>query len=72
MKPLSKGDHVKVRVHTGEVVEAVYDCPCTYVKKHHWVLINGFSKVMGSFCGSSAECQLIGPACDLVPVGMSV
>lgn len=24
MKPLSKGDTVKVRLHTGEVVEAIY------------------------------------------------
>lgn len=27
MKPLSKGDACRVRLHTGEVVEAVYDEP---------------------------------------------
>lgn len=72
MKPLTKGDPCRVRLHSGEVVEAEYDSQCTYVKEHHWVLIDGFSKVMGDFRGLFAECRFVGNPCVLVPVGVSV
>jgi ribosomal protein S12 len=72
MIELEKGAKVKVRLHTGEVVDAVYAGASTYVEKHHWILIDGFSKVMGDFRGSFAQCRLIGNPCVLVPVGVSV
>lgn len=71
MKPLSKGDTCRVRLHTGEVVEAVYDCACTYIKKHHWVIVGGLSKVAG-YNATITSCRFVGTACDLVPVGVSV
>ena len=69
---LEKGAKVRVRMKDGSINEAIYDEPCTYVKKHHWVLIDGFSKVMGAFSGGFADCRLIGNPCDHLPVGVSV
>ena len=39
MKTLKKGDPCRVRLHTGEVVEAVYGNP-RLCSKEHWLLIN--------------------------------
>lgn len=70
MKPLSKGDTVKVRLFTGEVVEAVYDDPMESMvcEKHHFVEINGRSMVAGKY----GNCRFVGPSCDLLPVGVTV
>lgn len=70
MKPLSKGDTVKVRLHTGEVVEAVYDGPMDsmFCEKHHFVEINDCAMVAGKHGG----CRFVGNPCVLVPVGVSV
>lgn len=73
MKPLSKGDTCKVRLHTGEVVDAVYDRACV-TEKHHSVFVNGQFLIAGSI-KRFAHCRFVGPACDLVdivPVGVSV
>lgn len=76
MKPLSKGDPVKVRLHTGEVVEAVYDR--NGVSKMHWVCIYGEPHLA---CGSKPEAadecchasvRFVANPCVLLPVGVSV
>lgn len=88
MKPLSKGDTCRVRLYTGEVVEAVYDKPhyqfCSLterelrVKKSHlvYVLINGarIKCSAGKYSPSRKNWRVrfVGPSCDLVPVGVSV
>lgn len=80
MTPLKKGDPCRVRLHTGEVVEAVYDEPRNDLDKYgeicktkdHW---------LRSLCGCGLlavgkpeldfECRFVGPACALVPIGES-
>lgn len=71
MKPLSKGDPVKVRLHTGEVVEAVYDCPST-IRKAHKLRLNGNLLIAVKKPEYTWECRIIGNPCVLVPVGVSV
>ncbi len=69
MTPLKRGEPVKVRLHTGEVVEAVYGE--NYFKKYHWLEINGVTVVAGSekprpetaYC--YAGVRFVGPSCDL-------
>lgn len=69
MTPLKRGDKVKVRLHTGEVVEAVYGE--NYFKKFHWLEINGKTVVAGSMkpCQETEDCydavRFVGPPCDL-------
>ena len=75
MKPLSKGDTCCVRLRTGEVVEATYVKPSIAVKKDHFVFVGGeqyraTSKPQEFY--SIPECRFVGPACALVPVGVSV
>lgn len=83
MKPLSKGDTCRVRLHTGEVVEAVYDSPRVswYCEGCHWVRAKGalfialnkeLIQSRGKLGLLSDECRFVGPSCDLVPVGVSV
>lgn len=82
MKPLSKGDTCRVRLHTGEVVEAVYEAKAQTLRKCHLVNVNG-GKLIAIGGGTlrsrkrhnsmmDHECVLIGPSCVLVPVGVSV
>lgn len=74
MKPLSKGDACRVRLHTGEVVEAVYDEP-TFPEKDHYVNYRGIAlratkkPSTGVFVNS---CRFVAASCDLVPVGVKV
>ena len=61
----------RVRLHTGEVVEAEYDEPAAF-GKHHWVEYNGrFLQTVGYShrLNRFSVCRLIGNPCDLVPVG---
>jgi len=69
MKPLSKGDPCRVRLQSGEVVDAVYDEPMSsYIcKKHHHVEINNLPMVAGKY----GRCRFVGPACVLAPVEVS-
>lgn len=79
MKPLSKGDPCRVRLHTGEVVEAVYDCPDRFADKAHWVEFGGWNlalvwglKPAQGGNNSWQTARFVGPSCVLVPVGVSV
>lgn len=79
MKPLSKGDPCRVRLHTGEVVDAVYECESEAGGKTHLVRLNNkywCDRVMGSICTKDVSIgRFVGPACDhvdIVPVGVSV
>jgi hypothetical protein len=68
MKPLSKGDPCRVRLHTGEVVEAEY-FDSSEIEKHHIVKVrNRHWLRIGSYNGS----RFIGPPCVILPVGASV
>lgn len=76
MKPLSKGDTCRVRLHTGEVVEAVYLCESEAGNKTHLVCFDGdrwAERVMGSLCTKDVSIgRFVGPPCALVSVGVSV
>ena len=72
MIKLEKGAKLKVRMKDGSIKESVYDNPCIYVEKHHWVLIDGFSKIMGDFGSGCTDCRLIGNPCGLLHEGVSV
>lgn len=70
MTPLKKGDPCRVRLHTGEVVEAVYDHDLG--DKDHAVLINGIFAVAFRLAaitpGSNnffASVRFVGPNCDI-------
>jgi len=73
---LEKGAPVRVRLHTGEVVEAVYECESEVGHKTHLVRLNGQSwceRVMGSSCTKNISIgRFVGNPCDPVPVGVSV
>ena len=67
---MNKGDKCRVRLHSGEVVEATY-------WKHlaetiHFVIYRG--KVLNSSAKpkSISECRFVGPACVLLHEGVSV
>jgi hypothetical protein len=75
MKPLTKGDPCRVRLHTGEVVEAVYDDTARYPKDHpkcHWVEFNNRQYFARQKIVHFNDCRFVGNPCDLVPVGVSV
>jgi hypothetical protein len=65
------GATVRVRLHTGEVVDAIYGE--NYFKKYHWLEINGETVVAGfeKPAKETDDCfqgvRFIGPYCDLVP-----
>lgn len=68
----------RVRLHTGEVVEAVYDERAA-TGPHHWVEHEGelmqtvgLSEHIQRSGEYHARCRLIGPSCALLPVGVSV
>lgn len=74
MIKLEKGAKVKVRLHTGEVVEAVYDGPAAF-GNHHWVEHNGkHLQTVGCShrLNRSTACRFVGSACVHLPVGVSV
>ena len=67
------GDTVRVRLHTGEVVEAVYEFESYRNERmaiHHLRDKNG--KLLIAIKGRPTiyghECRFIGPSCDLVPL----
>jgi len=60
------GDTVRVRLHTGEVVDAKYDRPRTIGNKEHWVIINGLDYI-ATKSPDITRVRFIGPSCDLVP-----
>ena len=79
MIKLEKGAKVRVRLHTGEVVDAVYDSPDTFADKAHWVERDGwlFALVWGKPPQMGDEngwptARFVGPPCDHLPVGVSV
>lgn len=72
MIKLEKGAKVKVRLHTGEVVEAVYDEPDVDNKMEHWVYVNGRPFLAAKNYKFYGGCRFVGNPCDLVPVGVSV
>lgn len=75
MAPLKKGDPCRVRLHTGEVVEAVYDKP-SIIEKDHFVKVEGKTYRATSWPDITenmiTECRFVGNPCLLVPVGVSV
>lgn len=74
MKPLSKGDPCRVRLHNSEVVEAVYDEPSA-IKRDHWVIVDDVLCRATDHTSeiSLPECvRFVGPSCVLLPVGVSV
>lgn len=74
---LEKGAKAKVRLHTGEVVEAEYEERAS-VGAHHWVLHKGKAlQTVGLTVhldkGNYFErCRFVGNPCVLMPVGVSV
>lgn len=72
MTQLKKGDPCRVRLHTGEVVEAVYDRANSEGFKHHYLrykddqLIAVSRKLINRW-----ECRFVGNPCALVPIGDS-
>lgn len=71
MKPLSKGDPCRVRLHTGEVVEAVYDEPIVTGDKKHFVKYKNDFLVAVKKTKRPGHCRFVGNPCDLVPLGVS-
>ena len=66
---LEKGAKVRVRLHTGEVVEAVYESFGSPEFKHHYLrymgnlLISVNRRIIKEW-----ECRFVGPACVPVPM----
>lgn len=82
MIKLERGAPVRVRLHTGEVVEAVYDSPRVswYCDGVHWVIANGslFFALNKELIQSRRitgllddECIFVGPPCVLGAAGVS-
>lgn len=77
---LKKGDPCRVRLHTGEVVDAVYDEPIKDLYCCHHLNVGTLIAIGGNTLRSRIkhksmldhECVFVGPACVLVPVGVSV
>jgi hypothetical protein len=72
MKPLKQGDPCRVRLHTGEVVDAIYDEPYGVFPKDHFVEIKGHLFVATStphigddYCPCD-RVRFVGPSCDLI------
>lgn len=79
MIKLEKGYPVRVRLHTGEVVEAVYDCQDKFADKAHWVIRDGwiFALVWGKKPQKGDEnswqtARFVGNPCVLGPVWVSL
>ena len=82
---LEKGAKVKVRLHTGEVVEAIYYGPCQYSsagdrrKTDNYVFVNEVLCVASSrpspakINALANRVRFVGNPCDhIVPAGVSV
>lgn len=67
MTPLKKGDPVRVRLHTGEVVDAVYEQ--MYHEGEHEVSYKGKLYCATSKFHDKSCVRFVGNPCDLVPVG---
>ena len=70
---LERGAKVRVRLHNGEVVEAVYDERAAH-GPHHWVEHEGeLMQTVGlsEDIQRAGACRFIGPSCVLGPVGVS-
>ena len=77
MKP-EKGAKVRVRLHTGEVVEAVYDQPRATNNKEHWLNIAYPHRCVHAARHPEPasdfdfeKVRFVGNPCDLLPVGVS-
>lgn len=71
---IKKGDPVRVRLHTGEVVEAAYSHKAVF-GTNHWVLYkNEKHQAVSEFSKQFIfpQCRFVGPSCVLVPVGVGV
>ena len=78
MIKLEEGAKVKVRLHTGEVVEAVYGYPKQYGNEH-WVALNNPKRL--ALAGRVIKCEtrfnfekvrFVGNPCVLLHEGVSV
>lgn len=66
MKPLTKGDPVKVRLHTGDIVSAKYQIPVgEFMQKSHWVKYLGRFLLACSQITDDERCRFVGNPCDL-------
>ena len=79
MKKLERGDQVRVRLHTGEVVDAAYECSAG--QKDHYVFVKRVrvlvyhhkkSKPKPAVQWKYEVVNFVGNPCVLVPVGVSV
>ncbi len=64
------GDTVRVRLHTGEVVDAIYKGASEYGYKTHLVKIPNemcCRRVISIAPYSDTTCRFVAPSCDLVP-----
>ena len=68
MTTFEKGKIYKVRLHTGEVVEAVYDKQGYYSKIHHVIDSYGIRRIAGCKISDIEFCRFVGPACVLAPM----
>lgn len=70
---MNKGDKCRVRLHTGEVVEAVYDEP-SRVEKDHWVRVNGRACRATNYTSDERPLRVrfVGNPCVLLHEGVSV
>jgi hypothetical protein len=69
---MKNGEKVQVRLHTGEVVEAVYSHAGS-PGKSHWVSHDGeLLQACNTLIGGAyyQRCRFVGPPCVLVPVGV--
>lgn len=77
---LEKGAKVRVRLHTGEVVEAVYGEPIDDLDCCHHLNYGALIAIGGNVLRTRIrhksmldhECVFVGPPCVLGPVGVSV
>lgn len=73
MKPLSKGDPCRVRLHTGKIVSARYQSPVgQFMQKSHWVKYGRRLLLACSQITDDESCRFVGNPCVLLPVGASV
>lgn len=78
MKPLSKGDTVKVRLlKTGKLADGIYDERDDEKPNEHWVTVNGdlYLAISGKTPAGGNNfrlCRFVVNPCVLLPVGVSV
>ena len=66
---IKKGDPCRVRLHTGEVVEAVYDEPLVTGDKKHFVKCKDDFLIAVKKTKKSRHCRFVGNPCKLTPIG---